>query len=67
MQLHSQHQTIEDAMAEFIAAAFSPAEREIARLRAMIARSKPRSNRRALLESQLVKVRTRQLGLEVVK
>lgn len=67
MQLHTQDGSIESAIAEFVAVAFSPEEREIQRLRAMIARSKPRSVRRTLLESALVKVRTRQIGLEVVK
>lgn len=67
MQLHTQDGSIEAAFAEFVAVAFSPEERRIQQLRAMIARSKPNSRRRTILQSELVKVRTRQLGLEVVK
>ena len=63
-QLHSQ-QPIEQALAEFIAAAFSSEEREIQRLRARINRMPPRSHSRVILQKEIAEIRLRQLRKEL--
>ncbi len=61
MQL-SPDRDIEGALAEFIQAAFSPEEREIARLKARIETLRPRSHARVILMQEMMEVRLRQLG-----
>lgn len=64
MQLHSQ-QPIEQALAEFIAAAFSPEEREIARLKAKLDKLGPHARGREFLCREICEVRLRQLRQEL--
>lgn len=64
MQLHSQ-QPIEAALAEFIAAAFSPEECEIAKLKAQLDKLRPRSQARVIVQRETVEARLRQLRREL--
>ncbi len=61
MNLSPDHD-IDSAIAEFIRAAFSPEEREIARLKARIETLRPNSHARVVLMREMMEVRTRQLG-----
>lgn len=72
MQLYCESGDIEGAIAEFVRAMYpptptTPEEREIAILKARIARTRPHSQQRTILQSDLTRLRTKQLGLEVVK
>lgn len=60
MQLFSQTD-IDQAIAEFVSAAFSPEEREIARLRARMNKMPPRSHSRVILQREICEIRLRQL------
>ena len=60
MQLSPDHD-IEGALAEFVQAAFSPEERQIAKLRARMNKMPPRSHSRVILQKEIVEVRLRQL------
>jgi hypothetical protein len=62
MQLSPDHGDIDQAIAEFVSAAFSPEEREIARLKARIEQLRPRSHARVILHNEILAVRLRQLG-----
>ncbi len=61
MNLSPDHD-IEGALAEFVQAAFSPEEREIARLKARIETLRPNSHARVILMQEMMEIRTRQLG-----
>jgi len=62
MQLSPDHGDIDRAIAEFVQAAFSPEEREIARLKARLAQLKPRSEARIIVMREMMEVRLKQLG-----
>lgn len=62
MQLHSQSLKIEDALAEFVQAAFSPEERQIARMKARLEHLPPRSHARIIVMREMMEVRLKQLG-----
>ena len=64
MQLFSESGNIERDLAEFINAAFSPEEREIARLRARLNRMPPRSHSRVILQKEICEIRLRTLSLD---
>ncbi len=61
MQLSPDH-NIEGALAEFVQAAFSPEERQIAKLKARLEILPPRSEARIIVMREMLEVRTRQLG-----
>lgn len=65
MQLHPQQLSLEEALAEFIAAAFSAEEREIQRLRARINKMPPRSHPRVILQKEIMEIRLRQFRKEL--
>ena len=65
MQLTPDHGDIDRAIAEFIAAPFSPEEREIAKLRARLNRLRPRSHSRVILHQEILAVRLKQLQREL--
>lgn len=60
MQLHAAD--IDHAIAEFISAAFSPEERQIARMKARLAMLPPRSHARIIVQREIMEVRLKQLG-----
>ena len=62
MQLHSQQLSIEAALSEFIAAAFSPEERQIAKLKTRLEGLPPRSEARIIVMREMMEVRLKQLG-----
>lgn len=61
MQLSSDHD-IEGAFAEYVAAAFSPEERQIAKLKSRLDGLPPRSHARVIVHNEILAVRMRQLG-----
>ena len=61
MNLSPDH-NIDSAIAEFIAAAFSPEERQIAKLKARLEQLRPRSQARVIVHNEILAVRIRQLG-----
>lgn len=62
MQLSPDHGDIDQAIADFVSAAFSPEEREIARLKARIEQLRPRSHARVIVMREIMELRLKQLG-----
>lgn len=62
MQLSPDHGGIDQAIAEFVQAAFSPEERQIARMKARLETLPPRSHARIIVMREMMEVRLKQLG-----
>lgn len=61
MNLSPDH-NIDGAIAEFVQAAFSPEERQIAKLKARLETLPPRSEARIIVMREMMEVRLKQLG-----
>ena len=58
---------IEEDLAQFVSAAFSPEEREIQRLKARLEVLPPRSHARIIVQQEILEARTRQLVKELAR
>ncbi len=61
MQLSPDHD-VDSAIAEFVQAAFSPEERQIARMKARLEHLQLRSHARIIVMREMMEVRLKQLG-----
>ncbi|HWP55646.1 MAG TPA: hypothetical protein VN476_16075 [Pyrinomonadaceae bacterium] len=62
MQLSPDNTSIENALAEFVQAAFSPEERQIAKLKARLEVLPPRSEAQIIVMREMMEARLRQFG-----